>query len=58
MYEEGNKKLSLDWGSLAIKLVILAVVVFIICLIITKVVGGKNNSSNTFLAIFASVLDK
>ena len=47
MYEEGNKKLSLDWGSLAIKLVILAVVVFIICLIVTRVIGNKNNNSGT-----------
>ena len=47
MYEEGNRKLSLNWGSLVIKLVILAVVVFIICLIVTKVTGNKGNSDNS-----------
>ena len=37
MYEEGNRKINFNWGSLAIKLGIIAVIVFIICLIITKV---------------------
>lgn len=46
MYEEGNKNLSLNWGSLLIKLVILAVIVFLAGLIFTKVTG-KNSSSNT-----------
>lgn len=42
MYEEGNKNLSLNWGSLLIKLVILAVIVFLAGLIFTKVTG-KNS---------------
>lgn len=47
MYEEGNKKLSFNWGSLAIKLAILAVVVFIVCLIVTRFTGGSNSSAKT-----------
>lgn len=46
MYEEGNKNLSLNWGSLLIKLVILAVIVFLAGLIFTKVTG-KSSSNNT-----------
>lgn len=42
MYEEGNKQIKLNWGSLAVKLVILALIVFIICLIITKLTGNKD----------------
>ncbi|HIS12502.1 MAG TPA: hypothetical protein IAB40_05260, partial [Candidatus Onthocola stercoravium] len=47
MYEEGNRKLSLNWGSLAIKLGILAVVVFVVCLIVTRFTGNNNNSSSS-----------
>ena len=47
MYEEGNRKLSFNWASLAIKLAILAVIVFIVCLIFTKVTNGGNSSSKT-----------
>ena len=47
MYEEGNKKLSLNWSSLIIKLIILAVAVFIVCLIITKLISNKNETSNS-----------
>ena len=46
MYEEGNKKLSLNWGSLAIKLVILAVAVFVICLIITRFTNNDNSTNS------------
>ncbi len=51
MYEEGNRKLSLNWGSLAIKLVILAVVVFVVCLIVTRFTGNNNSSSSDSLAM-------
>lgn len=48
MYEDGNKRLSLNWGSLAIKLVILAAIVFIAGWIFVKVTGnGSTKSSNT-----------
>ena len=47
MYEEGNRKLSFNWAGLAIKLVILAVIVFVVCLIFTRVTNGNNNSSNS-----------
>lgn len=45
MYEEGNKNLSLNWGSLIIKLVILAVIVFLAGFIFTKVSGNKSNAN-------------
>ena len=41
MYEDGKKSLSLNWGSLAIKLVILAVIVFIAGWIFVKVTGNS-----------------
>ena len=50
MYEEGNRKLSFNWAGLAIKLVILAVVVFVVCLIVTRFTGN-NSSSNNSLAM-------
>ena len=50
MYEEGNRKINFNWGSLAIKLGIIAVIVFIICLIITKV-SNKDGSGKTLFAM-------
>lgn len=50
MYEDGNKKLSLNWSSLAIKLVILAVIVFLAGWIFVKVTGKSSTSSNNTLA--------
>lgn len=47
MYEDGNRKLNFNWGSLAIKLAILAVIVFIICFIITKINGNKSANKST-----------
>lgn len=47
MYEDGSKKINFNWGSLAIKLAILAVIIFIICFIITKLTGNKSNSTST-----------
>lgn len=44
MYEEGSRKLSFNWVSLALKLVGLAVFVFLLCWIFTK---SNNNSNKT-----------
>ena len=43
MYEEGNRKLSINWVSLGIKLVVLVVLVFLLCWIFTK----SSNKSTT-----------
>lgn len=45
MYEEGNRKLSFNGLSLAIKLAILAVVVFLLCWIFTKVNASNNTKT-------------
>ena len=50
MYEDGKKSLSLNWGSLAIKLVILAVIVFIAGWIFVKVTGNSSTKSSNTLA--------
>ena len=50
MYEDGKKSLSLNWGSLAVKLVILAVIVFIAGWIFVKVTGNNSSSSKNTLA--------
>lgn len=47
MYEEGNKRLSLNWGSLLIKLVILAAIVFIAGWIFIRITGNKTTKNNT-----------
>ena len=50
MYEEGNRRLSIDWGSLAIKIVILAVIVFLSGWIFIRVTGNKVSGKSTTLA--------
>ena len=50
MYEDGKKSLSFNWGSLAIKLVILAVIVFIAGWIFVKVTGNSSTKSSNTLA--------
>mgnify|MGYP006864627711 FL=1 len=37
MYEEGKKRLNINWGSLIIKLLILALVIFLACFIFSKI---------------------
>lgn len=44
MYEEGNRKLSINWLSLIVKLVVLAVVIFLLCWIFTR---NKFNNNST-----------
>ena len=44
MYEEGNKRLSLNWGSLLVKLVILAIIVLLACWVFIHI--NKNNNSS------------
>lgn len=46
MYEDGNKKISFDWKSLAIKLGILAATVLVVILIFNLFTGKKDNKSN------------
>ena len=46
MYEEGNRKLSFNWGSLIVKLVILAVIVLLICFIITRFTNRSDNNNS------------
>ena len=50
MYEEGKKSFSLNWGSLLIKLVILAVIVFIAGWIYVRVTGNNSSSKKNTLA--------
>lgn len=46
MYEDGNKKISFDWKSLAIKLGILAATVLVVILIFNLITGKKDNKTN------------
>ena len=41
MYSEGNNKLSFNWGSLAIKLGILAVIIILLVVLFTRGSGSK-----------------
>ncbi len=50
MYEEGNKHLSLNWGSLIIKLVILAIIVFAAGWIYIKITNKSGASNKTTIA--------
>lgn len=45
MYEEGNKKLSFNWVSLALKLLIVAVFVFILCWLFTRNATSKDSKT-------------
>ena len=45
MYEEGNKRLSLNWGSLLIKLVIIAILVILACWVFIRITKNNNGSS-------------
>ena len=49
MYEEGKKHLNINWGSLIIKLLIFALVIFLACWIFSKIANGKktNTKNNT-----------
>jgi uncharacterized repeat protein (TIGR02543 family) len=47
MYEEGNKHLSFNWGILAIKLIILAAIVFLAAWIFVRVSNSNGKSSST-----------
>lgn len=46
MYEEGNKHLSFNWVSLAIKIIVGAVIIFLIGWIISLAINGSKNSKN------------
>ena len=50
MYEEGRRNLSLNWGSLIVKLVILAVIVFIAGWVYVKVTGNSSSGNKSTLA--------
>lgn len=50
MYEEGNKRISLNWGSLIIKLIVLAIIVFLAGWLYMKITNGKSSGSNSTLA--------
>ena len=50
MYEDGKKSLSLNWGSLLVKLVILAVIIFIAGWIFVKVTGNNSSGNKNTLA--------
>ena len=47
MYEEGSKKLSINWLSLVIKLLILGLFVFLLCWLFTR---NKSSNKNDYLA--------
>lgn len=46
MYEEGKKRLDINWGSLIIKLLIVAIVIFVACFIFSKITSNKKNSND------------
>lgn len=46
MYEEGNKHLSLNWGSLIVKLVIVAIVILLACWAFIRITKNSNESSS------------
>ena len=46
MYEEGNRRLSFNWLTLLIKLIILVIVVFLACWIFVRVLNNKNASGD------------
>ncbi len=48
MYEESSKKLSINWVSLAIKLGILIIIVFLLCWLFTR---NKNKTNNTVIGM-------
>lgn len=50
MYEEGKKRLNINWGSLIIKLLILALVIFLACFIFSKITNHKKNNTNNTVA--------
>lgn len=50
MYEEGNKRISLNWGSLIIKLLVLAIVLFIAGWLFVKVINNDTTKKTTTLA--------
>lgn len=51
MYEEGKKHLDINWGSLIIKLLIFALVIFLACWIFSKIANSKKtNTKNNGVA--------
>lgn len=50
MYEEGNKRISLNWGLLIIKLVVLALIVFLAGWLYMKITNNNSNGSKSTLA--------